>query len=339
MALVQTTLNIDEVLIEKAGIPKDILKGEVAVVTGGASNIGLGYSRSIAAAGGSVVIADFNAEAGAETERVINEENGRDCALFVKTDVTKQEDIDNLAAKALAKFGKVDILIHNAMNMRLNGPILSSTIDELDQSYAISARGAAMLIKAFVPGMIERKHGTVAYSATQFHYAPPMVGGTVYTAGKAAATSVVMSLANEVKQIGQDPAPGGFGGFGAPAPTENKSGVNVFCYCPAGVMRFDPSKMPPPPPSKPGEPEMPKIDFSAFKMTTPEENAAAMVFCIQNAKKLHGSGVIHNDVFEAMGYPFHEVKPVKVPGAPEYRHLTDQELTMVFCYMGDGFSK
>ncbi|MDR0936244.1 MAG: SDR family oxidoreductase [Oscillospiraceae bacterium] len=317
MAKVQTTLNIGDLELEKAGIKLDALKGEVAVVTGGASNIGLGYARSIAAAGGSVVIADLNAEGGAEAQRVINEENGRDCALFVKTNITQEADIKNLAKEAFAKFGKVDILINNAMNMRLNGKILESPISDLDQSYEISGRGVMLAIKEFVPAMIERKHGTVTYSATQFHYAPPMVGGSIYCAGKAAATSVVFSLANEVKD----------------------TGVNVFCLCPAGVMRFDASKMPPPPPPKEGDP--PPFDFSlmAAMFKTPEQNGAAMIYCLQHASELHGSGLIHNDVFAAMGNPFDPPRPEGAPAFPvgeAPRRLTDQELTMVFCYVGAG---
>lgn len=323
MAEVTTTLNIAPVELERAGIKSDALKGEVAVVTGGASNIGLGYARSIAAAGGCVVVADLNEEAGVEVQRVINAENDRDCALFVKTNITEPADIDNLKAQAYAKFGKVDILINNAMNMRLNGKILESPVSDLDMSYAISGRGVALAIKAFVPDMIERKHGTVTYSATQFHYAPPMVGGTIYCAGKAAATSVVMSLANELNEKGP----------------VSEVGVRVFCLCPAGVMRFDMSKFPAPPPPAPGEdaPPPPKFDFSAFKMTTPEENGAAMVYCLERAEQLHGSGVIHNDVFKQMGYPFHDVKPVEIPGQQAFHKMTDMELTMAFCYMGPGF--
>ena len=309
MAEVKTTLNIAALELEKAGIKLDTLKGEVAVVTGGASNIGLGYARSIAGAGGCVVIADLNEEAGAEVQRVINEENGRDCALFVKTNITSAEDIKNLKEQAYAKFGKVDILVNNAMNMRLNGKILESSIEDLDMSYAISGRGVALAIKEFVPGMIERKHGIVTYSATQFHYMPPMVGGTVYTAGKAAATSIVMSLANEL------------GAF-------EDTGVSVFCLCPAGVMRMDEERLA----------RFAEVTGGAptFKFTSPEENGAALVFCLERAGQLHASGIIHNDVFKEMGYPFHDVKPVDDPNM-KFRRMTDMDLTMAFCYMGKGF--
>ena len=313
-AVTSTILNIEPMDLAYTGLTKDALKGEVAVVTGGASNVGLGYARAIAWTGAKVVIADFNAEAGIETERVINAENGPGSALFVKTDVTKESDIKNLAEQAFKKFGKVDILVNNAMNMRLNGSILTSPISDLDTSYAISGRGVALAIKAFVPAMLERGHGVVTYSATQFHFAPPMVGGTVYCAGKAAATSVMMSLANEIKD----------------------TGVYVFCLTPAGVARIDFSKMPPPPEG------MPKLDPSLFTMPgfngmiPPEAGGAAMVYCLLHAKELHGSGIIISDAFDAMDYPYPNPASVRKTAS---RRLSDTDLTMAFCTMGPGFKK
>jgi NAD(P)-dependent dehydrogenase (short-subunit alcohol dehydrogenase family) len=314
--MTSTFLNIEPMDLTYAGLKKDALKGEVAVVTGGASNIGLGYARAVAWAGARVVIADFNAEAGAETERVINAENGADTALFVRTDVTKEDDIKNLAEQAVKKFGKVDILINNAMNMRLNGPILSSPISDLDMSYAISGRGVALAVKAFVPAMLERGHGTVTYSATQFHYCPPMVGGTIYCAGKAAATSLMMSLANEVRD----------------------TGVYVFCMTPAGVMRIDFSKLPP----QPAGEKKPKFDPAMFAMPgfngmiPPEAGGAAMVYCLLHAKDLHGSGIIIGDAFDAMNYPYPNPATLR---HTKSRRLSDMELTMAFCTMGPGFGE
>lgn len=309
MATVTSTiLNIEPIDLAYTGLKKGCLDGEVAVVTGGASNVGLGYARALAWAGAKVVVADLNEVAGAETQRVINEENGADVALFVKTNITSEEDVKNLAAKAFEKFGKVDMLINNAMNMRLNGPVLSSSINDLDMSYAISGRGVMLAIKEFVPGMLERKHGVVTYSATQFHYCPPMVGGSIYTAGKAAATSIVMSLANEVKD----------------------SGVYVFCLTPAGVGRLDLSKMP----------KDKKVDPSLFAMPgfsamiPPEVGGAALVYSLLHAKELHGSGIIMNDALVAMDYPFPVPETVS---KTEGHRLSDLELTMAFCTMGPGF--
>ncbi len=308
---------IDLTYLNYTGITEECLAGKTAVVTGGASNVGLGYARALAWCGANVVVADMNEKAGNETQRVINEENGRDCCLFVPINITQQADIDRLKDQAFAKFGKVDILLNNAMNMRLNGPVLGSKVEDLEASFQISGKGVMMCIQAFVPGMIERGYGVVTYSATQFHYCPPMVGGTIYTAGKAAATSLVMSLANEVKG----------------------KGVNVFCLTPAGVGRMDFSKMPAPP-AKEGMPKFdPKMFWMPgfFGMIPPEAGGAAMVYSILHADQLHGSGIIISDAFTAMkfDYPNKETAP---KGGNGGHRLTDMELTMAFCTMGPGYT-
>ena len=315
MAAVETFLNIEPIDMSKAGIRRDSLKGEVAVVTGSTSNVGLGFVRAIAWAGGKVVVSGRNEAAGAEIERVINAENEPGTALFVKCDVTLADDVKNLADRAFDKFGKVDILINNAMNLKLNGPVLGSPVDDLEQSFAISGRGTMLTIKAFVPAMLERKHGVVMYSTTQFHYSPPMIGGAMYTAGKAAATSITMSLANELGPY-------------------KDHGVGVFCMIPAGVGRYDPSRVPV---SPDGKPRTPRPSTSGFEgPIPPEANAAGLVYCILNAETLHGSGISVIDAFHAMNYPF--PKP-DLARPSDMRRLTDNELTLVFRNMGLGFAK
>ena len=159
--------------------------------------------------------------------------------------------------------------------------------------------------------MIERGHGVVTYSATQFHYMPPMVGGSMYTAGKASATSLIMSLANEVKG----------------------KGVYVFCLTPAGIGRPDFSKFPP---LKPGEKRR-MFGMPGFEgMIPPEAGGAGMVYSLLHAEQLHGSGILINDALIAMDFPF--PKPESV-NRMKGRRLTDMELTMTFCYMGKGFDE
>ncbi len=313
-AVPDTFLNIEPIDLVACGLTNADLQGEVAVVTGGASNIGLGYARAIAAAGGSVVVSDINAKAGKEAERVINLENGRDAALFVQCDITSEDDVKALAKAAFDRFGKVDILVNNAMNMRLNGTILESTVEDLDASYAISGRGVMLAIKEFVPPMLARGHGTVTYSTTQFHYLPPMLGRSIYTAGKAAATSLVMSLANEVKG----------------------SGVNVFCMVPAGVGRIDDNHQAPV--SDDGGTPLP--DLSNFSMpgfnglVPPEVSGAAMVYLLMNASHLHGSGFILQEALQAMKFPF--PNPSTLPPPSNVHKMNDMELTLAFCNMGAG---
>ena len=311
-AAINSFLNIEPLGLEKTCIKQDSLKDEVAVVTGSTSNVGLGYARAFAWAGAKVVVSGRNEEAGAEAVRVIDAENRPGTAVFVRCDVTNENDVKNLAIQSTKAFGKVDILINNAMNLGLNGPVLGSPVSDLEESFAISGRGTMLTIKEFVPAMLERKHGVVVYSTTQFHYSPPMIGGAMYTAGKAAATSVTMSLANEI------------------GPYE-KTGVSVFCMIPAGVGR-------PRPPVAPGEAERPQNPPSPYGFMgpiPPEANAAGLTYAIIHAGKLHGSGISVIDAFAAMDFPYPHPETVK-PNT--MRRLNDRELTLVFRNMGPGFA-
>jgi NAD(P)-dependent dehydrogenase (short-subunit alcohol dehydrogenase family) len=83
------------------------LAGKVAVVTGGASGIGLATAKRFAAEGAQVVIADFNPETGAAAAREVD-------GLFVQVDVTDEEQVNKLFAVANETYGSVDIAFNNA---------------------------------------------------------------------------------------------------------------------------------------------------------------------------------------------------------------------------------
>ncbi|MDR0469439.1 MAG: SDR family oxidoreductase [Peptococcaceae bacterium] len=312
-ASVETFLSIEPLGLENTCIKKDSLKGEVAVVTGSTSNVGLGYVRALAWAGGKVVVSGRNEEAGAEIVRVIDAENTPGTAIFVKCDVTQEDDVKNLAKQAIEKFGKVDILVNNAMNLSLTGSVLGSPLSDLEQSYAISGRGTMLAIKEFVPAMLERKHGVVVYSTTQFHYSPPMIGGAIYTAGKAVATSITMSLANELGPY-------------------KDHGVGVFCMIPSGVGRPGPRLNS----DGTARAQNPPSPYGFDGPIPPEANAAGLVFAIMNAGKLHCSGISVVDAFHAMNYPYPHPESVK---PSDMRRLNDRELTLVFRNMGPGFAE
>ena len=192
-------LDIGPLKMDKTNLKKDTLVGDVAVITGGAGNVGLGVARSLAWLGAKVVIADLIPEPGKAAEEVINSENEPGTALFVLTDVSDETSMKAMAEKAFESFGKVDILVNNAMAMSLGAPILKSTVHQLDRQYEIAARGTLIGIQLFVPGMQERHHGVVTYMSTAFRYP---VGPSNYCAAKAAGTSIMMSLAEELGPVG-----------------------------------------------------------------------------------------------------------------------------------------
>ncbi|MCR5538509.1 MAG: SDR family oxidoreductase [Lachnospiraceae bacterium] len=295
-------------IFEKTCLQKGCLAGEVAVITGSTSNVGLGYAEAIAWAGGNVVIVGRNEAKGQAIAAELCEEYGPDAAIFVKTDVSEAADIAALKEAAIAKYGKVDILINNAMNLGLNGPILGSKIEDMDMAYRLSTRAVMLCANAFVPDMVARGHGFVTFSSTQFHFMPPMIGGSIYCSSKAGATAAMMSLANEVKG----------------------TGVYVNCICPAGVGQINPDSV-----DGSNDDYINSLAMPGFEKLIPKEAAgAAMVFAILNAEKMHGTGTLISDALVAMDYPF--PKPETVVKM-EKQYLDGFALTMVLCAMGHGY--
>ena len=88
------------------------LAEKVAVVTGGASGMGLETVRKFAAEGAKVVIADFNEQTGAEAA-ADGTAKGFDVS-FIKTDVAREHDIEAMCAHALSTYGRLDVLFNNA---------------------------------------------------------------------------------------------------------------------------------------------------------------------------------------------------------------------------------
>jgi NAD(P)-dependent dehydrogenase (short-subunit alcohol dehydrogenase family) len=90
----------------------DRVKGKVAIITGGASGIGKATASLLAKEGAKVVIADVNEVNGKKVAEDIGREGGE--ALFVKLDVTSEQDWSEVIKRTLAKFGRLDILVNNA---------------------------------------------------------------------------------------------------------------------------------------------------------------------------------------------------------------------------------
>ncbi|OGO31860.1 MAG: hypothetical protein A2Z29_04540 [Chloroflexi bacterium RBG_16_56_11] len=296
--------------MERSGLARDALAGDVAVVTGGAGTIGLGVSRCLAWLGARVVIAGRNERNGTAAMDLINRESRPGMALFVKTDVSDETGMKIMAKKVLDKFGKVDILVNNAMDMSLGAPVLSTPVASLDRQYEVAVRGALLGIQAFVPGMQERKHGVVTYIATAFRYP---LGPSNYCATKAATSSMMMSLAAELGPV-------------------KDSGVAVFMFVPTFVGRTRP---------QPAEASRPRPAFMSTPNVVgyggpmpPEDCGAALSYCIVHAAEIHGSGVNAGQAHKRMRWPF--PRPDRAPGK-DFDRVRDQVMIRMFGYVGPGW--
>lgn len=128
------------------------LEGKVAIVTGAAFGNGRGMAVRFAEEGSDVVIADIDDERSEETARLIRQQERR--AMTLHTDVSKKADVDELVAKTVAEFGKVDIMVANAGVSGEGADLLNLTEEQWDRVLDINLKGVFLCNQAAANQMI-----------------------------------------------------------------------------------------------------------------------------------------------------------------------------------------
>ncbi len=135
------------------------LAGKVAIVTGGARNIGRATALALAADGARVVV---NArQDGAAAEAVADEikATGGDSLAYI-ADITDEDAVADLVAAAVARFGRIDILVSNAA-LRRQQPFLEISLAEWHEILSVPLDGAFLTTRACIPHMIDAGGGTI----------------------------------------------------------------------------------------------------------------------------------------------------------------------------------
>ena len=147
-------------MTSSAGMRKnDELAGKVALVTGGARNIGRAIARSLAAGGAAVMVnANTSREAAQETVKMIEDAGGK-AALFV-ADVTDAKAVAQMVDETLKRFGRLDILVNNAA-IRSETPFDKTTLEEWRRVLSTVLDGAFNCTQACLPHLIRAGSGAV----------------------------------------------------------------------------------------------------------------------------------------------------------------------------------
>ena len=116
-----------------------VLDGKVALVTGAGQGIGRGIARRFALEGAAVVLAELNQETGQRVAKEIETIGGR--AIFVRTDVSKKPDVQAAVEAATRNFGRLDILVNNAIKVPTPVVMEKKTDAMLEQQLGISVWG------------------------------------------------------------------------------------------------------------------------------------------------------------------------------------------------------
>jgi len=182
------------------------LEDQVAVVTGASRGIGRQIAIDFAKAGVHVVVTARSSENAPSrlpgtieaTARQV-EALGRQ-ALAIPVDVTKEEDIQQMAERTLKEFGRCDILVNNAA-ISAPAPFHETPLKRWDLVMNVNLRGPVMCIQAFLPSMIERKSGRIINisSILAEEVIPPMVS---YSVSKVALEKLTQYAGQELKQHG-----------------------------------------------------------------------------------------------------------------------------------------
>jgi len=185
----------------------DRFKGRVAVVTGGASGIGLAIAERIVAEGGGACIWDMNAEAGSKVAREIGRQ-----AHSVAVDVSDEASVGKAVGETLKKFGRIDVLVTSAAITGPNATTWEYPSDKWRQVIDINVNGVFYCCRSIVPVMQRQDYGRIVNIAS--------VAGkegnpnaSAYSASKAAVIGLTKSLGKELA----------------------KSKITVNCVTPAAV--------------------------------------------------------------------------------------------------------
>lgn len=182
--------------MDKPFTAKMSFEGRTALVTGGASGIGFAVTRQLAELGAKIAIADVNIE-GAQT--AANKLEGAE-VMVVQVDVRDPDDAANMVDAVVAKYGKLDILVHSA-GVGIEKSFLETTAEEWQRLIDIDLSGTFYCAQAAARHMVKNGYGRIVNLASTAGIRGG-TGRTAYGAAKGGVIALTKVMAVELAAFG-----------------------------------------------------------------------------------------------------------------------------------------
>ena len=168
------------------------LEGKVIIITGAASGMGRAASILFAKEGAKVIAADIDEVQGKKTVEAVRSNGGN--ATFVKCDVTKLEDTQNVVKEAVKTYGKLDGLYNNA-GINPIGTVVDTPMEVYDKIMNINLRGMFMLCRHAIPEMKKNPNGGAIVNTSSGDFTLSWFAEAAYVASKGGVVGLTKSLA------------------------------------------------------------------------------------------------------------------------------------------------
>jgi glucose 1-dehydrogenase len=172
------------------------LKDKVAIVTGAATGIGQAIAIRFAREGAAVVV-DYigKIDAACKTEEAIAKVGGR--SIAIEADISKSEDVEKLVQGAVAKFGRLDIVVNDA-GVEKKSPFVEYPLEALRKILAVNLIGPFLVSQAAARQMIKQGQGGRLINISSVHEDLPMPMNAAYCASKGGLRMLTRTIAVEL---------------------------------------------------------------------------------------------------------------------------------------------
>ena len=174
----------------------NVLKGQVAIITGAARGMGKAIAKTFAREGAIVGLLDIQEEELKQVVKEIQAEGGK--ALGLVADVRYYDQVEGAVKSIVENLGSIDILVNSA-GIPSGGLVHEISEEKWNRCFDINVKGTFLLCKAVVPIMLERKRGQIINIASLSAWIRGSAGGTCYGASKYAVRGFSRYLAVELR--------------------------------------------------------------------------------------------------------------------------------------------